>query len=371
MDQHIKRIANMIASYEPLDAALESISSAAPELANGFTNHAPMVIEALCAMGRGDAVARWLAGYRPQLISASAVRQRITDLNWRTAIARLDRFSDWQAFFDRQFLASPWTDVLDRWTMRLAAGFSAAATHGPIRVGHAVRAMTVAETPIRLHELARALSYWAATYQTLPSDLSIGRVTATPLEAIRSVPILPQQKRRFAGSITSSLESLDEFPPVAPVIGLADLSGEPAAVLSELAETFARVFVANAHDALSTVVFIHGVTSIAAARTITPHVGSEARRELLRYTWQSACALYAAFGVRPGPAHEIEGLEQSYETLIDAAIATGDEHAIKFCEACAREDAIKASPVYRAAVQHAVAVLGSGGGTVFPKGSAA
>jgi questin oxidase-like protein len=371
MDQRIKHIATTSASYEPLDEALESISSAAPELANGFTNHAPMVIEALCAMGRGDAVVNWLAGYRPQLVSPPGARQRINDRNWRSAIGRLDCFADWQAFFDNQLRAASFAEVLDQWTMRLARGFSAAATHGPIRVGHAVRALTVAETPIRLHELASALSYWAATYQTLPSDISVGRVPETPLEAIRSVPILPQHKRRFAGSITSSLESLDEFPPFAPVIGFADLSGEPAAVLSELAETFARVYVANAHDTLSTIVFIHGVTSIAAARTITLHVGSEARRELLRYTWQSACALYAAFGARPGPAHEIEGLEQSYEALIDAAIATGDEHAIKFCEACAREDRIKASPVYRVAAGHAIAVLGGGGGPGLPKGSAA
>ena len=347
----------MTASYGPLDEALESISSAGPELANGNTNHAPMVIEALCAMGRGDVVVKWLAGYRPQLILRSAARQRITDLNWRTALGRLDRFSDWQAFFDKQFRELSWAEVLDRWTMRLAPGFSAAATHGAIRVGHAVRALTAAETPTRLHELASALGYWAATYQTLPSDLSVGQATATPLEAIRSVPVVPQHKRRFAGSITSSLESLDEFRAFAPVIGLADLSGDPAAVLSELAETFARVYVANAQDALSTIVFIHGVTSIAATRTMIIHVGSEARSQLLRYAWQSACAFYAAFGARSRPAHEIEALEESYETLIDAAITTGDEHAIKFSEACAREDAIKGSPVYRVAVRHAVTAL--------------
>ena len=208
-----------------------------------------------------------------------------------------------------------------------------------------------------MHELAGALAYWAATYQTLPSDLSVGQATATPLEAIRNVPIVPQHKRRFAGSITLSLESLHEFRVFAPVIGLADLSGDSAAVLSELAETFARVYVANAQDALSTIVFIHGVTSIAATRTMIIHVGSEARSQLLRYAWQSACALYAAFGARPRPTHEIEVLEESHETLIDAAITTGDAHAIKFSEACAREDAIKGSPVYRVAVRHAVAAL--------------
>ena len=53
-----------MASYEVLDEALESISFAGPELVNGLTNHAPMTIEALSAMGRGDAVLPWFDGYR-------------------------------------------------------------------------------------------------------------------------------------------------------------------------------------------------------------------------------------------------------------------------------------------------------------------
>jgi len=309
-------------------------------------------------MGRGDIVVKWLAGYRPQLITRSEPQQRITDANWRAALGRLDLFSDWQAFFVNQLQASPWAEVLDRWTMRLAPGFSAAATHGPIRVGHAVRALTVAETPVRLRELAGALSYWAATYQTLPSDLSAGQVTAPPREAIRRVPLLPQNKRRFADSISSTLQLLDEFRPFASVIGFADLDGDPETVLCDLAETFARVYLGNAHDALSSIVFIHGVTSIAATRTMTIHVGIEARSQLLRYAWQSACAIYSAFGTRHGPEYEIEPSQESYETLIEAAIVTGDEHAIKFCEACAREDAIRGSPVYQEAVRHAVATLG-------------
>ena len=227
-----------------------------------------------------------------------------------------------------------------------------------IRVGHAVRALTVAETPIRLYELGSALGYWAATYQTLPSDLSLDQSTAPPLEAICRVPIVPQNKRRFTGSITSSLESLAQVPSFAPVIGLADLHGDLCGSASELAETFARVYVANAQDALSSITFIHGVTSIAATRTISLHVGNEAINQLLRYAWQTGCSLYAVFGAHPRPMHEIEVREESYKTLIEAAIATGDEHAIKFSEACAREDAIKASSVYRVALRHAVSALG-------------
>jgi hypothetical protein len=47
-------------SYELLDEALESIGAVGPELANGNTNHAPMVVQAVCLLGRGDSAMKWL-----------------------------------------------------------------------------------------------------------------------------------------------------------------------------------------------------------------------------------------------------------------------------------------------------------------------
>ena len=43
--------------------------------------------------------------------------------------------------------------------------------------------------------------------------------------------------------------------------------------------------------------------------------------------------------------------------LIQSAIECGDEHAIKFTEACLREHAIMPNPSYLAAARHAVATL--------------
>ena len=50
------------------DTALESIKDAGPDLRNGLTNHAPMAIEALCALGREDAVMPWLEHYRAGML---------------------------------------------------------------------------------------------------------------------------------------------------------------------------------------------------------------------------------------------------------------------------------------------------------------
>ena len=236
-------------------------------------------------------------------------------------------------------------------------GFSAAATHGVIRVGHAARALAVSETPSRISELADGLAYWAATYQALPSDPSANRAAGRPREAILRVPILPPESRKFTGTITSSLEALKEFSPFAPVIGIADLSGDPGAAISELTETFARAYLANAHDYLSAIIFIHGVTSTTVIRAIMPHLGMETASRLIRYAWQAGCALYTAFGHQSVLTHEIQAPQESCDTLIDMAIATFDEHAIKFTEACVHENALRESPAYLAAARHAIGIL--------------
>ena len=340
-----------------MEEALEFLAPYGPDLNNGMTNHAPMAAEALCALGRAPAVMPWIERYGKWLAPRPQARQRIVREAWRSALGQLERFADWSAFFERELQEAPWREVAARWTAALAPAVCASATHGVIRVGHAARSLAASESPARIRELAEALGYWPACYQTLPTD-SPGTVgAARPRDAIASVPVVPPPQRHFAGTIVSSLEALNEFPEFAPVIGMIATGGTPAEVLSELTETFARVYLANACDTLSTIVFIHGVTSVAAVRSILPVLGDAVARQAIRYAWQAAAALYSAFGSAPPADVDIEAPRENRETLIDMAIANGDEHAIKFTEACLREYALNPSPAYLAAARHAVGTL--------------
>jgi len=150
---------------------------------------------------------------------------------------------------------------------------------------------------------------------------------------------------------------LSEFPDFAPVIGLLDVSGDAERLVAELTEVFARVYLANARDVLSAIVFIHGVTSIAALGNLLPHLEPATARVALRFAWQAGCGLYAAFGDRAMPAGDVEPARDDADTLVDMAIAHGDEHAIKFTEACLHYDAADPSPAYRAAVRSALTLL--------------
>jgi len=156
-------------SYVSLDDALDALAPYGIELRNGNSNHAPMVAEALCAMGRPEAVMPWIDRYRERMLPRSSAVDRIRREDWRSALGQRDRFVEWSVFFREELQEVPWRQVLDRWMARLSPGFCAAATHGVIRVGHAVRSLAASETPPRLRELADALASWAATYQELPT----------------------------------------------------------------------------------------------------------------------------------------------------------------------------------------------------------
>jgi hypothetical protein len=348
------------AAYASLDDALEVLSVHGPDLRNGLTSHAPMAAEALCAMGRPDAVMPWVETYRRGMLPRPPARERIVPTAWRAALGQEHRVADWSALFEEELREAPWRDVLARWVGRLAPGMCAAATHGVIRVGHAARGLADAESPPRLRELADALGYWAATYQELPASPRAAERTWNPHDAIGKVTVVPPERRRFSGTITSSLAALGDSPEFVPVIGLLDVSGDAPALVSALTETFAEVYLANARDLLTTLVFVHGVTSVAAVRSILPHLDETTARAALRFAWQAGCGLYATFGMRPAPAGAIEPPGEDGDALVGMAIANGDEHAIKFTEACLREHALDPSPAYLAAARHALDVLGRG-----------
>src|SRR5271169_4721660 len=344
-------------AYASLDDALETLAPYGIELKNGNSNHAPMVAEALCALGRPDAVMPWIARYRERMLPRPAAGARIPREDWRAALGERGRFADWSAFFGEELREGPWREVLDRWMERLAPGFCAAATHGVIRVGHATRGLAESETPPRLRELADAFASWAATYQELPANGHEANGRLTPREVIAQVPVIPPDRREYAGNITASLAMLGGLPEFAPAIGLIDTGGELAALVAELTEVFARVYLANAHDIRSTIAFIHGVTSPAALGNIALQVSDRTARATLRYAWQSGCGLYACFGGDRVMAEDIEPREADEDRVVDRSVAHGDEHVIKFTEACLRRHALSPSPVYIAAADHVLGMI--------------
>lgn len=344
-------------NYDVLDEALAIVGPAGCEWGGGLSNHGPMAAEALCAMGRADAVVSWARKYSDKLEPRPAARSRIEAEAWHNALGDGDRFPDWSAFFTDQLKERPWTAVLDDWIGRLAPGIAAAATHGAIRVGHAVRSLEHGETHQRLSELADGLAYLAARYQVLPGSPRPA-APAMASAALARVALAPRElRKRNFGLITTGLDALAEFPDFEPAVNLAAPGDDPSAFISDLTETFAHIYLSSARNFFTTIVFIHSMTGPAALRLIAPQLGRETADLALRYIWQTCAAMYSMFGTPPSPNQPLKNGDRAIDDLFDAAIVCGDEHAIKFSEACVREHALNAKPVYLAAASHAVSFL--------------
>ena len=150
-----------------LDEAYERLHRTGPEYQGWLSNHGPMAVEALVRHGHRHRVHRWLDDYLGRLDELPRGLHPIDD--WRSALGDPKRAGDWLAYFDRQLREHPWRAVLGTWWPRLLPGIAAGATHGVIRVGHAVRALERDdENPQRLAELGQALGYWAARWQPVP-----------------------------------------------------------------------------------------------------------------------------------------------------------------------------------------------------------
>ena len=173
---------------DTLDDALERLRGGGTEVAGSVApNHGPMAAEALVALGYGDLVAAWAERYRRKLDVMPASRSPIAAEGGAEALGAVNRFADWVEFFRARLAEAPWQTVFSEWISRLLPATPSAGGHGFLRTAHAIRALSQAETPLRVEELGAALAYWAAYYRKLPGT---PRLTGTfdLGDALRRVP---------------------------------------------------------------------------------------------------------------------------------------------------------------------------------------
>ena len=342
-----------------LDEGLSRLAGTGPEFRGGLSNHGPMAAEALVRLGRPDAVEHWLDGYLGKLDSSPRPAGQVTDDNWRDALGELRRVADWEDYLRAQLADEPWPDVLARWWPRLLPGVAAAATHGVIRASHAARSLAAAEAagtdPAgRRDELARGLSYWAASYLELPgAPRTAGQRDLS--SALAGMPTADQAPER--GLITTELAArLPSLPGFADAVAGLRPPADPATDLRDLATTFTRVFLG--YGRTQPIALLHAVTAPVAARSVLPLLPAPLARPTYDALWQVGAALYAVYtpGVTPEPLPA--GPAPSREDVTARAVATGDEHAIKLTEACLRLDGETPDPVFRYAAARASDLLG-------------
>ena len=339
-----------------IDEMLDLLSFAGTELVNGNSNHGPMASEALFAMGRDDAVQPWVEGYRDRLTTRVSPSLAIPRDEWRESLGSRERLGDWIQLFENELSEAAWQDVVRLWVPRLAPAVVAVATHGLIRTAHAARSLSSGETPQRKAELAQGLGYWAATYYTLPGAPSASSAGHTPRAALGQVERLHGPEFDGSGPITEQIKGMEEHPEFAPVIDLADPSGDVSLFLSGITETFAGIYLSSTKNLIA---FVHTVTAPSALRMLAPYLAEDDARMAARYAWQACAAVYAWYSTVPAQDNvELEAPSEGRDELIDRAVAAGGAHSIKFTEACLREYELNPNPVYLVAARDAAQRVG-------------
>jgi hypothetical protein len=305
---------------EAVDGALDRLQTTGFYLGNFFANHGPMAAEALATLGYCDEVDGWLDSniahrkYGPLPDPSQSIDDRSYD-DWQAALGDRNRGGDWVELFRRELSDADWRDVLATWWPRLLPGCAGSLTHGLIRTAHAVRALGRVGEPsdLQIDELARGLGFWATGYSPIGSEPGepCGLDTAAVDQALSDLTA------EYAGHYTATMPS---FP----------------------------------------VPLIHTITAPAAMRLVLSELPAQMHEPSLRTMTEVNRAVFAAFeGQRSTTSHEpgAAGAEQDFRALAAEALDTGDEHAIKICEAAARENALRPDPRYFTSARTALKLI--------------
>lgn len=289
-----------------------------PEFAGGLSNHLPMALHALAALG---ADAGRLQRFHDRHVQRLHRRDAVGDDGLEARLAEVSAE-----------LARDGRDaVLRRRLPALMPGVAAAAFHGAIRTAHAVAAGHDGE-------LAMGLAYW--TYRRMPllaapptdGDLPLPRWLSS-LDALRAAQpvegrMITRRMRLWAAQ--------PGFVDLAPRLRL-----EPT-TLHDLARAAAARYAASGDFTM-----LHVVTACHAVRQLLPWI--EDRDTALRHATVAAAAAWkaadAADSAMPAP--------QPWPDIVRQAIASDDEHVIKLVHAARELDRQIGGDVFQRAATRA------------------
>ncbi|MEZ4375711.1 MAG: hypothetical protein R3B07_33180 [Polyangiaceae bacterium] len=319
--------------YDALLGELHAYAPLYPKSGFNLANHAPMVLDALWELGADSHAEAWLSESTRDLTSlphgnALGLRERAA------ALGDYSRAADWIATFSAELEAQGVERTLRVALPLLTPGVMAASLHGVLRTAHALRALSRARTPARLAELAHGLGTWAACYQLLPGlerPTLLASQRLSPLEWLAQGPLLPQAERLsgLLHEIVSPLAShepwLDHLRRLGPVV--ADESALHAIAAWSAERLVLDPEGSNAH--------LHGVTVPSSLVWFGPWVERSQLDALARHVVLGLGAVHVA-SASDGASQCAPKEHLSPKVLVERALKSGDDHALKVTEAALR-----------------------------------
>jgi len=305
-----------------------------------------MAVEALARRGYDTAVHPWTDHYLARLDEAPRARFPIGPDDWRDPLGDPSRSGDWVAFFTHAVAERPWPQVVTTWWPRLLPGIAAGATHGVIRLGHALRAIRDHDTGPRRAEVAHALAYWAARWQPVP--LVVGHGTAGPDVVIATLPAVTDQ--RFG--IRHRLRHLDPgFVACAAAVSRPATADRVPAALQRLVDDVLHAYPQLAHG--NPTMLVHAATAPNAVLAALPSLPTTLWPQSFDAAWTASAAVVAAY--RPATtAVARPGTGIDPDDVFARAAAHGGEHVVKLADTALDGYARTGDPAAPAAVEVAV-----------------
>jgi hypothetical protein len=311
------------------DEALERFHRTGPEFEGWLSNHGPMAVEAMARRGRAGDIHSWCDRYVARLDDRPRGIETIDEEGWRDPLGDPVRTGNWLNFFDRVVRQRPWQETVATWWPRLLPGIAAGATHGVIRVGHAVSALQNAETSPRVAELGQALAYWAARWQPICVPALSGNLGVR--QAWAALPAVSDQRLGIRHRL-SQLEETVGWSDAVSALRPPPRDRVPQA-LSTLVATSLEHYATEAHS--DPTMLVHACTAPNAVATVLRSLPRNQWEPSHRAVWAPTAAVVAAYRP-PAPIAAVTLPSPDPGDMLDAAMATRSEHAIKLVDTALR-----------------------------------
>jgi Questin oxidase-like len=311
----------------------------AAEYGGMLSNHLPMALQALNALGASDErLTAYAERYALRFEGLPKAPAAAPLADWEGALGRIDAFDALHASF-LAVLQQQGTDRALRQVLpRLWLGVVAAAFHGVIRTAHAVQAG-------HQGEIAAGLAYWAARWQPLPAATAVRGLMQFARWSER-VEAAALQTRANGSLISTRIGHLMHSPVFAQ---LADSLAIEPTLLPQAADWAASLYARSGNFTV-----LHMVTGARAVRVLWPWVEDGATVAPLLVRALTAAALASNLQLLDDEPELLP-----WDGLRAAAVLDEDEHVIKLVHACIESHAMQNAGIYQQAASRAVRKAGA------------
>lgn len=311
----------------------------AAEYGGMMSNHLPMALQALHALGASDQrLTAYADRYALRFEGLPKARAAEPLDDWQDALGRIDAFDALHTSFLAALQQRGVDGVLREVLPRLWPGVVAAAFHGIIRTAHAVQAE-------HQGEIAAGLAYWAARWQALPA--ATGGSEPMPFAHWCQHVEAAALQTRAKGSLIAA--RIGQPVHTAAYAQLADSLAIEPTLLPQAADWVASLYARSGNFTV-----LHMVTGMRAVRVLWPWVDDGPAVAPLLVRALTAAAL----------ASNLELLDDEpellpWERLRASALLDDDEHVIKLVHACIESHALQNAGIYQQAASRAVRKAGA------------